>query len=120
MTKKRVRRLDVAISIRDASLKKLKKDGQFESTNVGPLLVWRGDELEISHHTLYPKYPTPCEVASRKYYEASVDPKLRRLNGLDIWGTQGKVLNIMWDHNNHVELVSFKRGEWEEEVLHHI
>ena len=120
MIKKRVRRLDVAISIKDAALKKLKNAGQFEETNFGPLLVWRGDELEISRHTFYPIFPTPSENASRKCYEASVDPKLRLLYGLDIWGTQGKVLNIMWDYNNHVELRSFKRGEWEEKLLHHI
>ena len=120
MTKKRVSRLDAAISIRDAALKKLKDQGQFEDTGFGPLLVWRGDEIEISRITRCRKSPTPSEVAAIKSCETSVGPKLRLLYGLDIWGTQGKVLNIMWDYKDHVELISFKRGEWEEKILQHI
>ena len=120
MTKKRASRLDTAISIRDAAFKKVKNEGQFEDTDFGPLLVWRGDELEISHHTLFQISPPPDEDVLREYYEAGVDPELYLLHGLDIWDTQGKVLNIMWNYNNHVEIVSFKRGEWEENVLHHI
>jgi hypothetical protein len=120
MTKKRASRLDAAISIRDAALKKVKKEGQFEDTNVGPLLVWKGAELEISHHTPFQKFPPPSEEFFRNCYAAGVDPEINLPYGLDIWDTKGKVLNIEWDHNNHVELVSFKRGDWEEKLLHHI
>ena len=120
MMKKRVSRLDIAISIRDAALKKLKNDGQFEDYGFSPLLVWRGDELEISRMTRCRKSPTPSEVASIKCYETIADPKLRLLYNLNIWGTQGKVLNIMWDYNNHAELISFRRGEWEQQVLHRL
>jgi hypothetical protein len=120
MTKQRVDRLDAAISNRDAALEKVEKDGIFENTNAGPLLVWKGDGLEISHHTPFQKFPSPDEEFFRKCYAAGVEPKINLPYGLDIWDTKGKVLNIEWDHNNHVELVSFKRGKWEEMVLHHI
>ena len=120
MKKKRVSRLDTAISIWDAALEKVNKEGQFEDTNVGPLLVWKGDEFEISHHTPFQKFPPLDEVVLRECYAAGVGPAINLPYGLDIWSTQGKVLNIEWDHNNHVELVSFKRGEWEEKMLHHI
>jgi len=120
MKKKRVSRLDTAICIRDAALEKVKKEGQFEDTNVGPLLVWKGDEFAISHHTPFQKFPPPGEDFLRKCYAAGVDPTNNLPYGLDIWDTKGKVLNIEWHNNNHVELVSFKRGEWEEKILHHI
>ena len=120
MTKKRVGRLDMAISIRDAALEKVKKEGQFEDTNVGLLLIWKGDELEISHHTPFQKVPPPSEDVLRQCYAADVDPTNNLPYGLDVWDTKGKVLNIEWHNNNHVELVSFKRGEWEEQVLHHL
>ena len=119
MTKKRTSRLDAAINIRDAALKKVKNEGQFEGTNAGPLLVWRGDELEISHHTPFQKFPPPDEDFLRKCYAAGVDPEINLPYGLDIWDMKGKVLNIEWDHENRVELRSFKRGEWEDKVLHH-
>jgi hypothetical protein len=120
MTKRRVSRLDTAISIRDAALKKVKKKSQFEDTNVGPLLVWRGGELEISHHTPFLNFPDPDEEFFRQYYAAGVGPKSNLPYGIDIWDTKGKVLNIEWDHDNNVKLVSFKRGNWEQKVLHRI
>lgn len=118
--KKRARRLDAAIRIRDAALEVVELEGQFEDTNVGPLLVWRGDEFEISYTTPFQKFPPPGEDVLKQCYAAGVDPEFNLPYGLDIWSTYGKVLNIEWDLKNHVELISFKRGEWEEIVLHHI
>jgi hypothetical protein len=120
MNKKRVNRLDTAINIRDAALEKVKKEAQFEDTNVGPLLVWKGDELEISHHTPFQKFPPPDEDVLRQCYAADVDPTYNLPYGLDIWGMKGKVLNIVLDHKDRVELISFRRGAWEEQVLHHL
>ena len=120
MNQRNVNRLHAAIRIRDAALEKVEKEGEFEDTNIGPLLVWRGDELEISHHTPFQKFPPPGEDVLRKCYEAGADPESNLPYGLDIWDTKGKVLNIEWDQNNHVKLVSFKRGTWEEQVLHHL
>jgi len=37
--------------------------------------------------------------------------------GLDIWGAQGKVLNVEWNDQGEILIVSFKRGDWEEEIL---
>ena len=68
MTKKRASRLDTAISIRDAALKKVKNEGQFESTNVGPLLTWEDDEITITHHTPFQIFPHPDEDFLRKCY----------------------------------------------------
>jgi hypothetical protein len=37
--------------------------------------------------------------------------------GLDVWGKVGKVLNVHWNDYGQIEIVSFKRGDWEEEIL---
>jgi len=43
----------------------------------------------------------------------------RKLNlpyGVDLyWPGQGKVLNVQWDDDGNLDLVSFHRGEWEQE-----
>jgi hypothetical protein len=35
--------------------------------------------------------------------------------GLDIWAHQ-KVMNLEWDDDGSVELITFKRGEWEAQL----
>ena len=37
--------------------------------------------------------------------------------GLDVWGKVGKVLNVHWNEYGQIEIVSFKRGDWEDEIL---
>jgi hypothetical protein len=37
--------------------------------------------------------------------------------GLDIWTPQKKVMNIEWDDEGNVELVSLHRGAWELELI---
>jgi hypothetical protein len=37
--------------------------------------------------------------------------------GLDVWGTDSKVLNVHWNNEVEIEIVSFKRGDWEQEIL---
>lgn len=39
--------------------------------------------------------------------------------GLDIWDVHvgGKVFNIQWDESDMVEVVTFKRGKWEQVLL---
>ena len=39
--------------------------------------------------------------------------------GMEIWAHDlgHKVLNIEWDRNGCIDLVSFRRGEWEKRVL---
>jgi hypothetical protein len=120
MKKKRVSRLDAAISIRDAARNKVMNEGQFVDTDFGPLLVWSGDELSIAYTTPFLNFPDPDEDILRQCYAAGVVPKSNLPYGLDIWNTKGKVLNIEWDKKNHVDLISFKRGEWEEKALHNI
>ena len=120
MTQKRASRLDTAISIRDAARNKVMNEGQLVDTEFGPLLEWTGDELSIAYSTPFLKLPPPDEDVLQECNAAGIAPPFNLPFCLDIWGTKGKVLNIEWDHENHVELVSFKRGKWEERVLQRI
>jgi hypothetical protein len=118
--KKRVSRLDAAFSIRDAALKKLKKEGQVGYTDFCLLSAWSGYEIYISYSTPLQMASPPSGDVLRKCYAAGVDPIFNVPYGLDIWDRQGKVLNIEWDHDNHYDLIRFKRGAWEKQVLHHL
>ena len=45
------------------------------------------------------------------------DPPNVHAYGLDIWWGKGKVLNIEWNDGETIEIVSFRRGSWEAELL---
>ena len=36
--------------------------------------------------------------------------------GIEVWAG-GKVLNVGWDHTDVLDVVSFRRGQWEQELL---
>ena len=36
--------------------------------------------------------------------------------GLNVWAASGKVLNIEWSDDGAIEVISFKRGGWEQEL----
>ena len=36
---------------------------------------------------------------------------------LDVWGDDGKMLNVHWNDAGNIEIVSFKRGNWVDENL---
>lgn len=38
--------------------------------------------------------------------------------GLDIWFGK-KVLSVQWDQEDEVEVISYRKGEWEEKLLAH-
>ena len=113
------RRLIAAIRIRNAALKKLKKEGQVGYTDFCLLSAWSGFEVYISYTTPLQMASPPSGDVLRKCYAAGVDPVFNLPYSLDIWSRKDKVLNIEWDYDDNVDLVRFKRGKWEEEVLQH-
>ena len=76
--------------------------------------------VEIGPFTIL--YRTPFQklpVLSLKMRELEVmtGRKLKPADyGLDIWYGR-KVMNIEWDEDQPVRVVSFRRGDWEEEFL---
>ncbi len=70
------------------------------------------------YRTPFQKLPPVPEQL--KYMAALFGKQLDNLSyGLDIWEMEyvGKVLNIEWNAEGDVQLVSFRRGAWESKVL---
>ena len=107
-----------AIRLRDAALKKLRADGVFTKvTRLGFCLSWKGEGLSLSLRTPFQKLPPVSEHP--KYVAAMMGSNIENLPyGLDIWDIGGsrKVLNIEWDQQGAIQLVSFRRGAWEAKV----
>lgn len=102
-----------AFEIRDAARRLLERAGvlQRPGHDDGPCLSWRwrGSGIEIS----WRKFTYPGRTW--------------RPHGIDIWvenpaakhrGNQMKVMNLEWDDAGDFQILNFKRGEWEEKVMH--
>jgi hypothetical protein len=65
-----------------------------------------------------PFQPLPDDQSKQKYLAARYGIPLRQSPpyGLDIWAPK-KVLNVEWSDQGKVELVSFRPGEWEAELI---
>ncbi len=115
------RRLDNALRLRDAALRKLRAEGEFEEVRgFGPVLSWDGSGLKIMCRTPFQKIPAVREDV--KYIAAAMGRKPNLAYGLDIWVREGegkgKVLNIEWDEESgEVHIAGFRRCEWEVRVL---
>ncbi len=98
-------RLEEAIELRNAAQALLSRYGRPEECTYGRRVCFRYGSLNISlRPTLQPWLARPFS--------------LNLANGLDIWCPK-KVMNIEWDEKGLVELVSFRRGKWEE-TLHQL
>jgi hypothetical protein len=91
-------RIKRAIELRDAALKVIAAIGD----NNGRLRDAEAKTLGL-------------EMATRKW-----PPNLRHQVldfGLDVWTPSQKVLNINWDNDGGIVLISFRRGDWEDRLL---
>jgi len=108
-------KLKKAIEVKRHALSLVNEYGKFEDMpNASPHLNWRGDKLDILLRTPFQKTPEPPPL-----YHAHVGRLPNNLPyGLDIWVSGGsKVFNIEWSDDGSVKLVSFKRGDWENELF---
>ena len=106
--------------IRDIAVRKIQAEGSFiDLKGIGPVFNWQRDDLLMMYRTPFQKLPSAKRGILRKYMEAGIMPKAKLPYGLDIWDMDGKVmvLNIEWDDKGRVELVSFRRGDWEQKIL---
>jgi hypothetical protein len=98
------RRLDAAIELREAALAVLRQMGEPSSSNGGAVVFQQPTELN----------PEP-----RLSLWLSKFPPDQR-NTLSVWapykGGYAKVMNIEW-LGDRVHVMSFRRGEWETELL---
>lgn len=119
------RRIETETAIRDAAIKILRSDGVVTCTEkLGLQMRWSapeeaGFDLEMSLRApiekialLSPHFRKQCTALNSPFISRGRLPC-----GLNIW-TSKKVLNIEWDDKTgRVDLVSFRRGDWEDTVL---
>jgi hypothetical protein len=74
--------------------------------------------MYMSYRTPFQKMPEIRLTDRQRHCLAANGIKMPRQlpYGLDIWVTR-KVMNLEWDHHGKPDLVSFKPGEWEADLL---
>jgi hypothetical protein len=102
-----------ALMIRDLARRVLGAKGQWQSVGKSNFLTVQETGLRILLRTPFQKFPQPDE--RMKFLVAARDYKLNMPYGLDIWAPL-KVLNLEWDDDGSVEVITFKRGEWEAQL----
>jgi len=109
----------LAIAIRDHILPLLRQDGTVEVQRD----VVRLTELRIRDWVF--RFWTPFnelgrEEASSPGYRHAIERQRSRKSlpyGLDIWEGTARVFRIQWSDDEIVDVASFVRGQWEDEVL---
>jgi hypothetical protein len=106
-----------AIQLRDAALVMLQQHGIWEKTNIGKgLSVALVGAISVAYRTPFQRLPEPSDYLKYCAAQLGVHAPKNLPYGLDIWAPK-KVLNIEWDDKGNVELVSFRRGDWENTLL---
>lgn len=79
-------------------------------------LEFRRDGITIIYRTPFQKvFSEPSDSLKYRAALLGLDCKTNLPYGLDIWSGR-KVMNIEWDDRGRVDLVSFKRGPWEQHL----
>ena len=126
----REQRIALVTSIRDVAVEMIRSEGTWKPCRVGDeqrnVMGLRFGSLCMSLTTPFQKFHMePPKIPDRfkgnldRYAVAvRMSQSKRHLGfGLDVWGKVGKVLNVHWNEYGQIEIVSFKRGDWEEEIL---
>src|SRR5215211_8779327 len=99
-----------ALKLRDAALGILRARGELQRAGGLRILIAREGSLMMGLRTPFQRLPEMDDYT--KYMAALLGGKTNLPYGLDVWAPK-KVLNIEWSDDGAVNLVSFKRGEWE-------
>ena len=95
----------------------IKAYGEWEQ--VSSVLV-KGASIEhflISLMTPFQRCPEASEEMKAWVEEHGQSDKLRGDYSVSIWTSHKKVLNLHWQAGQPVEVLSFRRGDWESELL---
>jgi hypothetical protein len=109
---------DRAAAIRDHVLPLIRMRGSLQPQGeVVRLITWRVGGWRLNHWTPFNEL-TVGEASSPGYRHA-----LQRQHassalgyGLEIWSDR-KLFSVIWDDGRAIDVVSFERGDWEQEVL---
>jgi hypothetical protein len=76
---------------------------RFRSVDIG--------DVKIAYRT--PLEMAPTETESTRYLRALLGGKPKFAFGLDIWATQKKVLNVEWNDEDAIQIITYRPGNWE-------
>lgn len=100
--------------LRDAAMRVVRSKGIWDLRSEPPFLCFESSELRLNYRGPQEFFGLPDisynDLLSKRF------PNSRRF-GLDVYGTGHKTMNLEWDDDGEVEIVSFKRGAWEEVLL---
>jgi hypothetical protein len=111
--------LDDVRLIRDRALKIVRESGR--PVTAGPLKLIQASlgDLKIILRTPFsgkspePVAPSYLHALVKQYASPSLP------YGLDIFAPK-KVLNVEWDANDELQVISFRRGDWEHQLVCHV
>lgn len=111
-------RKERAIIIRDAILAWLPEHSTVEQIGGIRLAVASAGRFDIRYRTPFTPFPAlaPDTFQGAVLLQQS-GGKTNLGYGLDVHAPSGKVMNIEWEPSGLVELVSFRGGDWEAELL---
>lgn len=112
------RRAD-ALAIRDHMLQIMGIHGRSETIAGIRVNAWAGNGFESVVNTPFTPLPH-APPKPKSFADAAALQKYRppMPYEISIWRRgYGKVLLLEWDHNGECEVVTFKRGSWEQELL---
>jgi hypothetical protein len=127
----REERIARVTSIRDAAVPIIRSKGRWKPVRVRGeqkrVLGYRVGSLSMllatpfqQFHMERPSIPARIKGDLGRYGAAVLMFQTKRPLGyeLDVWGEGGKMLDLHWDDDGNIEIVSLKSGNWEEEILH--
>ena len=114
-------RLRRVVEIRDASLALTRSKGRWSGSFVADGLTWmiRVGSIGALRVALRIPFTPPPELSDQLRYMVAGVPRVQLVEhpfGLDVWAGK-KVLNLKWSDNDEFNVVSFRRGTWEDELL---
>ena len=107
-------RVRTVANLRDLGISLVTKLGQWEKCGAIRGLTATHGALHVSYRTPFQKLPQPSEFD--KYQDALLGGKPNLPYGLDIWWEGKKVMNVEWSDRGEFDVVSYRKGRWEDSL----
>lgn len=111
-------------NLRAAALALIKSKHQWTTVSGMKFPTYDDGDLSISLRTPFQAWHKQMPALSahcnerQKFLAVSLFQQFtQHTSGLDIWSGGKKVLNIEWTGDGEIEVVSFKRGDWERKLV---
>lgn len=121
-------RTDRIRKLRDAALQLVERYGEWGETNIRRIRTGRQAPFLVVSTTPFQRRPQASDDV--KYLRAlraaqGAPVRLERACGVDVWADLRvgaklkplKVLSLGWNEGSAIDVVTFKRGSWERELL---